>query len=63
MDAIKNLPHILSTAKQVYKFLSNIGSLPEKTMFAKYIKKELIELLPGPQILKKILESERVAIY
>ena len=27
MDAIKNWPHILSIAKQVYKFLSNIGSL------------------------------------
>ena len=48
MDAIKDLPHILSVSKQVYKFLSNIGSLPEKTMFAKYIKKELIEFLPGP---------------
>ena len=46
----KNLPHILSIAKQVGKFLSNIGSLPEKTVLAKYIKKELIELLPGPQI-------------
>ena len=48
MDAIKNLPHILSVANQVYKFLSNIVSLPEKTMFAKYNKKELIEFLPGP---------------
>ena len=48
MDAVKNLPHILSTAKQVYKFLSSIGSLPEKTMFAKYIKKKQIELLPSP---------------
>ena len=47
MDAIKNLPHILSVAKQVYKFLSNIGSLSEKTMLAKYIKKKLIEFLPG----------------
>ena len=48
MDAIKYLPHILSVAKQVYKFLSNIASLPEKTMFGKYNRKELTEFFPGP---------------
>ena len=58
MDTIK---HILSIAKQVCKFLSNIGSLPEETMFAKYIQKELIELLPGPYILRQILWGDWVA--
>ena len=47
MDAIKILTHILPIAKHVYKFLSNIGLLPDKTMFRKY-NKELIELLPDP---------------
>ena len=60
MDTVKR---ILSIAKQVCKFLSNIGSLPEETMFAKYIQKELIELLTGPYILRQILWGEGVSNY
>ena len=47
MGAIKILTHILPIVKHVYKFLSNFGLLPDKTMFRKY-NKELIELLPDP---------------
>ena len=47
MDAIKNLTTHFASCKTGLQ-VSNIGSLPEKTMFAKYNKKELIEFLPGP---------------